>query len=477
MGNKLPNQEGMGGKNFIPQYNDYNAQVIDRTENVKSIFDVMNDLGYDIYGFNSERMRPLTTSQDGIASSYRVKEFAHFGLGGEYNDQIGVALHTGSIRYIDFVYGKEEYFQGMKYDPITDGNRDEHGQRVAKDYGKALVKNRPKKYLEQVINSGMLFKTGPDYLAFYKALGLDFVAPSNPDNMTLDELEQFLIAISAFYEEKEDVEKVPVILLGTNEWSKIVKSENFQKAIWSNETNQALMRENQIGMIHNVVVGKYAQLGIPAGAYKDVRRIVLCPGTSQLQERIIRPVQYRPYSEALGMPGAETETLGNKVIDAEFFTGTYEQWVILVDNLKNDATGVAHFTERYMVCGSTLVQDHSKVLFGSVKGEVPTVKEATNRTMSSVIKAQYDSQLTGEQKPKTDDGDTHGTNAAEGVSAYKAFKLSESLTGVTAEQLKVVAKTLGLSQSATVSDIMATVHTIYDVESVEAAIIVAKGSA
>lgn len=416
-----------GSLNGLPQGYDGGAQVIDFTKEHASLFDILNQEGINLFGMNAPELKPMTLSNEQLAYGYLVKEYSKFGLAGEYNTHVGVKLYTGSSRYIEFVYGKEEAFQAMEYDPIADGpNKAGLAAMRNEDYAKALVKAREPKLLEQVLNSGILLQTTEQYQAWYDELNTGLTAPADPHNMTGDELESFALAMVAYFEEK-GIDTTPVIVLGNKEWNTLVKSPDFADVFYNSNSNQSALRKNEVGEIHGCLFVKYGRLGMKTGAYKDVDRLVLTQGTIQGVEKTVRPVTFRPFSEAVGLPGQTFDsTNGNKVMDMEFYSGTFEQFFFITDNLYDEETATYSLTERHFVCAAeTFAPDTTKVLFGTIKGEKPQTRLSVNRTASQVISGTYDNAASDfSQVPASNDGSyvegsAFGDETAEAPASFK----------------------------------------------------------
>lgn len=383
-----------------PYGEDWTTAVIDRIREKGTIFDVleahgisnvltMNPTSLSVTGANGQ---VISLSDDGyttqapLAHRYIIKEISKLGLGGEYNTLQGVKPQFKSMRYIDFICGKEETVEPLGYDPVIDTDINGLAESASNDWANEIVKQREARFYEQIVNSGVLVKDIAGLNALHTFIGTGYTAAGlATDLLTLTDTEfgQMVLALSQYPMALNHSGMFP-LMLSTAMFNK-VRDNEYLKARMTMETVESGIRHRKLMSLE----GNCMLVEVPRNIMPDKTDFMLImPGTAVGFESIVRPIKVR---SALQARAAGYEA--NVIYDGDFIGGTYQQIILITDNF-NAATGDAYsdglnggYTDFYIVVNldGTLVQDDSVVLKGDVQGAAPISKDETNRTLRQAI--------------------------------------------------------------------------------------------
>lgn len=386
-----------------PYGEDYTSGVIDRLRDKETIFDIMQEMyGIQLLNMNPSSLQPMGangaaiplaedgyTTQAPLAHRYIVKEISKVGLGGEYNTLQGVKPMFKTMRYIDFICGKEETVEPIGYDPVIDTDIAGLIASAQEDWAVEIAAQRETRYYEQVTNGGVLVKDVLSLRSMHDFIGTGYTVPVEATDLlslTDTEFGQMILALGQ-YPMSLNVSGTCALMVSTAMFNKIRDNQYLQgrKAI---ETVEMEIRSRRMMELEGaIVICEVPRKKLPA----KVDMMLAIPGTAVCFESFVRPIKVR---SALNARAAGYES--NVIYDGDFVGGTYQQIVMLVDSF-DQHTGDAQSdgingggTDMYIVVNldGTFVQDPTKVLSGQVNGtagEMPQSMEETNRTLRAVI--------------------------------------------------------------------------------------------
>lgn len=416
-----------------PYGEDWTSALIERIREKGSIFDVLAAAGIpDVLTMNPSSLQAtgmngqvISMSEDGytqqapLAHRYLIKEISKLGLGGEYNTLQGVKPEFKSMRYIDFVYGKEETVTPLGYDPVVDTDIQGLINSATNDWATAIVKQREPRFYDQVVNSGVLIKDVATLNGLHDFVGTGYDAAGTATNLlTLsdEEFGQMILGISQ-YPMSINYSGMFPIMVSTAVFNKI-RDNQYLKDRMTMETIETTIKNRKFMELEgNCMLVEVPRNIMPA----KVDMILIIPGTAVMFESIVRPIKVR---SALQARAAGYEA--NVLYDGDFVGGTYQQVCMITDNF-DTATGDVYsdglnggLTDLFVLVNldGTLVQDTDLVLKGNVHGSTPANEIESNRTLRQKIMETADNSLASTMSVETDS--VKPMTAAEKRAAAKA---------------------------------------------------------